>query len=226
VAFLAVLLFFAAAGGGFALSRYVGGKPLMPPQDTLPTATSTPSEDDPEAAVSTRSGNAGGADKPGGGFSVPVPRDWVEFIEQVGDEELVASTRVYYVSPDGTQLLTVERLPNFYPNYRIVDYLDLLQSAKPDVNVSTVYQREIKGLENGNVAPPETAQELNYHATASTKALAPNDPVAQDQTRTTFARLLPYARDLWVVSVTVPIDQEDSGNGLFERMVPSFQVTG
>jgi hypothetical protein len=44
--------------------------------------------------------------------------------------------------------------------------------------------------------------------------------------RTTFARLLPYAGDLWVVSVTVPIDQESYGHDLFVKIVPEFQVRG
>ncbi|HEX6358464.1 hypothetical protein [Actinophytocola sp.] len=224
VAFLAVLLFFAAAAGGFALSRYVGGKSILPPEEVLPTVTSTQSQEQPPDTVSPRPGNAGGAERPGGGFSVPVPRDWVQFVEQIDDDEFVASTRVYYASPDGTQLVTVERFPGFYPGYTIADYLDRLQAAEPGVTIDIVYQRAIPGLDDD--ASPEAALELNYRATANTKVLAPNDQAAQDQSRVTFARLLPYAGDLWVVSVTVPIDQEDSGSTLFERIVPKFQVTG
>jgi hypothetical protein len=224
-AFLAVLLFFAAAVGGFALSRYVGGESILPPEEVLPTVTTTTSSQDQPDTLSPRSGNAGGGNTPGGGgFSVPVPRDWVEFVEPVDDGEFVPSTRVYYSSPDGTQLVTVERFPGFYPGYEIEDYLARLEDAEPGVAIDFVYRREIPGLDDN--AAPEVAWEWNYRATANGKVLAPNDPVAQDQSRATFARVLPYAGDLWVVSVTVPIDQEDSGNTLFERIVPKFQVTG
>ncbi len=43
----------------------------------------------------------------------------------------------------------------------------------------------------------------------------------------TFANLLPLGGDLWVVAVTVPVDQEDTGRSeLFDRIAKTFKVTG
>jgi serine/threonine protein kinase len=221
----AVLLFVVAAGGGFALSRYLGGEsPLPPKQETSVTNTPTDTETD---SLAPRTGNAAtitGAQ--GGGFSVPVPEGWVEFVEEVGDkEDLVDSTRVYYVSPDGTQLLTVERLAGFYQRFQISDYLDRLESAKPDVTFDLVYKQEIPGL-GDPTAQPEPSLKINYRTIANAKALVPDDAAASDQNRVTYANLLPYAGDLWVLSVAVPIEQEASGEDLFDRIAPGFQVTG
>jgi hypothetical protein len=226
VAFLAVLFFFAAAGGGFALSRYVGGKSLLPPEQSETQVSTPPSDDKPDDLV-TRSGNAAtvtGAQ--GGGFSLPVPRSWVEFVEQIGDKEFVNSTRMYYVSPDGTQLLTVERLTDFYPDHDIQEYLDRLGSTSSDVINDVIDARDINGLDMNGVAPPESAMELFYRVTIDANELAPDVPGAVDQNRVTYAHLLPYFGDLWVVSVTVPIDQEDSGGRLFRSIAQDFQVTG
>ncbi|WP_424923942.1 serine/threonine-protein kinase [Actinophytocola oryzae] len=228
VAFLAVLLFFGAAGGGFALSRYVADKPLLPPsKEAVRTSTSSPPSSGLPDAMSTRSGNAATVKgEQGGGFTLPVPRDWVEFVEQIGDPDFVNSTRVYYLSPDGTQLLTVERLAGFYPKHQIAEYVDRLTARRPDVTVSGVGKVEIPGLATNGVTPQEGALELTYRATTNAKVVAPNDPAALDQNRVTYAHLLPFAGDLWVVSVTVPIEQEDSGSRLFDRIAPEFRVTG
>jgi hypothetical protein len=222
----AVLLFVAAAAGGFALSRYIGGEPILPPEQTSAPNTGVPSEGGPEELV-TRTGNAAtitGAQ--GGGFTLPVPSDWVVFAEEISDPALGNSTRVYYVSPNGTQLLTVERLAGFYPDHELAEYLEKLEAGEPEVTVETLDETAIKGIEPGPVQAPDSALEITYRTIANAKALVPDDPNALDQNRVTFARLLPYAGDLWVVAVTVPIDQEDSGSGLFERIAPNFQVTG
>jgi hypothetical protein len=43
----------------------------------------------------------------------------------------------------------------------------------------------------------------------------------------TFANLLPLRGDLWVVAVTVPVNQEDTGRTeLFDRIARTFKVTG
>ena len=226
VAFLAVLFFFAAIGGGFALARYLGGQPLLPPGQTAETTTTTSSKADPDE-LEPRDGNAAtvtGAQ--GGGFTVPVPRSWVEFVEEIQGGELGNSTRVGYLQPNGTQLLTVERLTGFYQDYTIEDYLLLLESQQPDITVDIEYKGEIKGLQTNGVEPREPALELHYRSTTSAKAVVPDDPAAQDQTRSTFAHLLPYAGDLWVVSLTVPIEQEDTGGRSFEEIVKGFLPTG
>jgi serine/threonine protein kinase len=224
VVILAVVLFLAAAGGGFALSRYVGGRPILPPEQSATPTTTTQSNDAP-VELEPRSGNATTKLVPqGGGFSVRVPVGWMEFVEEVADDELGSSTRVYYVSPNGTQLLTVERLVGFYQRRTIADYVARLKSATPDVSTEIVNTSDIPPLDPARAREP--ALELKYRATANAKQLVPNDPNALDQNRATFAHLLPYGGDLWVVSMTVPIEQEDSGDELFGTIAPEFKVTG
>ncbi|MGB3441216.1 MAG: serine/threonine-protein kinase [Actinophytocola sp.] len=229
VAFFSVLFFFAAAAGGFALSRYVGGKAVMPPttQQTPTTQTTVPAEDD-AGALEVRAGTASSTTPAqGGGFRLPVPSDWVEFAEDYRAEDLPNSTRFYYVSPDGAQLLTVERIINFYPDYEIQDYIDELDDRAPEVVVSgDLTPRPVKGIEPDGVVSREAARELTYHAITSAAELAPGDPNTHDLHQGTFARLLPYSRDLWVLSLTVIIDQEDPGRALFASIAKDFTVTG
>jgi serine/threonine protein kinase len=228
VAFLAVVFFFGAAGGGFALSRYVGDEPLLPPEQQTATTGDTVSPDTEADELTPRSGNAAtvtGAQ--GGGFQVPVPKDWVEFVEEVRDEKFVNSTRVYYVAPNGTQVLTVERLAEFYTDgHKIDDYLDRLDAQAPDVSIEVVDQQPIQGGTANGAPQQERARKVIYRSTTNAKVLVPDDPNALDQNRVTFAHLLPVAGDLWVVSETVPIEQETAGDRLFDQIAKGFQVTG
>ncbi|MFC4853436.1 serine/threonine-protein kinase [Actinophytocola glycyrrhizae] len=227
VAFFSVLFFFAAAAGGFVLSRYVGGEPITPPrQQTTSTRPSVPAEDD-AGVLKPRTGNAASTTPAqGGGFQVLVPANWVEFTEEVGGGELPNSTRFYYVSPDGTQLLTVERIVDFYPEHVIDEYVDVLINRDSEVRVESIEMRPIKGITPIGVEPPESAQELTYRTITSAAELAPGEQRTQDLHQGTFARLLPYARDLWVVSMTALIDQEDPSRDLFAAIAKEFKVTG
>ncbi|MFI7679629.1 serine/threonine-protein kinase [Actinophytocola sp. NPDC049390] len=222
VAFFSVLFFFGAAAGGFALSRYVGGESIMPPTRTTSPPVTVPAEDD-AGALKVRTGNAASTTPAqGGGFQLPVPSNWVEFTEEVSGDDLPSSTRFYYVSPNGAELLTVERIVGFYPDHVIPEYVDHLVDSAPDILIEPVDMQEIPGLGRS----PEMAQALHYRTITSAKDLAPGDQNAQDLNRSTFAHLLPYAGDLWVVSMTVPVEQEDSGRELFDRIARDFQVTG
>jgi hypothetical protein len=227
VAFFSVLFFFGAAAGGFALSRYVGGEPIMPPtRQTTTTQTTVPAEDD-AGALETRSGNAASTTPAqGGGFEVPVPKGWVEFTEEVTGGELPISTRFYYVSPDGTQLLTVERFVDFYPDHGIDEYSEMLENRGPEVLTKEVASVTIPGIEPGGAKPAEEAKQLTYSTITSAGELAPGDPNVHDVYQSTIARALPYARDLWVVSMTVLIDQEGPSRELFTDIANGFKVTG
>jgi hypothetical protein len=226
VAFFCVVFFCVAAVGGFALSRVVGGRPVMPPQQTTTsTPTTMPAGDDAGELV-PRDGDATGATSAqGGGFRLPVPRDWVTFTE-VSGQDVPSTTRFYYVSPDGTGLVTVERVVGFYPDHRIGEYVDDLKAREPEVLTKEVYDQPVAGLPANGIAPAEDARELSYRTITSAAELVPRDQNAQDQNRVTFARFLPYARDLWVVSMTVPVEQEDAGRDLFERIAKDFELTG
>jgi serine/threonine protein kinase len=225
VAFFAVLFFFAAAAGGFALSRYVGGESIAPPSSTTTSAPITVPAEDDAPTLKVRTGNAASTTPAqGGGFQLPVPSDWVEFTEEVTDEALPSSTRFYYVSPNGAELLTVERIVGFYPDHSIEEYVEYLGNSGPDLLDKNL--QPIPGLAANGQKPPEAARGLQYRTITNARKLVPGDQNAQDLNRSTFAHLLPYAGDLWVVSMTVPIEQEDSGSDLFDRIAKDFQVTG
>ncbi|HWM06359.1 MAG TPA: hypothetical protein VNP92_28800, partial [Actinophytocola sp.] len=216
---LAVVLFFGAAGGGFALARVVGGEPLLPPPRTSAPPSAEPEQ--PVDELETRTGDAAtlnGAQ--GGGYAIGVPPEWEMFVEErVADDEST-STRVYFLSaPDGSRSATVERFPGFYPDHTIEDYI-------ADLGDDESYT-EVDRLETRGIGPGEPALQLTYRTTTRAEDVAPGDPNARNLNRVTFANLLPNGSDLWVVSVTVPVDQEDTGRReLFNRIAPTFRVTG
>jgi hypothetical protein len=211
---VAVVLFVAAGGGGFALARTIGGKPLVPPgRQTQGTAAAPLGE-----LLDTRGDAATLAGEQGGGFSVPVPRGWSKFVEQRVTEKLPNSTRMRFLSPDGTQQLTVERFPSFYPNHTISAYLTVLKGQSPRFDEVA---RAPAVLPAGHGSGPEPPVELTYETTDTAKG---SDTRSN---RVTFTQLIPAGIDLWVVSVTVPIDQEDTGRAkLFDKITAGFRVTG
>ncbi|MGQ0838371.1 serine/threonine-protein kinase [Actinokineospora sp.] len=213
LACLAVLLFAGATGGGFALARVVGGAPVLPPARPGPGTSQAAA---PVRELVVRSADAATlAGEQGGGFAVPVPRDWVKFVEQRATKTMPNSTRVHWVSPDGTASLVVERFPNFYPDYTVDQYLRVLATRAPgyrEVGSTTV---TVPGA-----GTPEPARQLTYR-TVEVAA----DAAAGDANRAAFANVLPIGADLWVVTVTVPIEQEDSGRReLFARIAPDFRL--
>ena len=221
VALLSVVFFVAAAGGGFALARTVAGESLRPP-----VRTSTPTQpkvtDPPLEELAPVTGDAATSyGMQGGEFRLSIPPGWVQFIEVRLSAKLPEGSKFYYVSPSGTQVVTVERLPGFYPEHTIEkDYLPDLSSAEPAVSFEQVDIVGIAGTPGGH----EPAQQLTYRTRTNADLLTP-DSSAPTQNRVTFANLLPQLYDLWVVSVTVPIEQEDSGRAdLFDKIAPTFEL--
>jgi eukaryotic-like serine/threonine-protein kinase len=214
---LAVVLFLLAAGGGFALARVVGGRPVLPPEHTSAPAQ-PPSTKPPAADLEPQTGDAATVNGvQGGGYSVGVPHGWAHFVEQRNADD-VTSTRVYYVSADGTQTLTVERFTGYFTDHSPDDYVDSLDD-NPDATVATPERSKIKGLAGG-----KPGEQLTYRTTTEAADLAPG---GRDLNRVTFANLLPLNDDLWVVAVTVPVDQEDTGrSALFDPIATTFKVTG
>ncbi|CRK59812.1 serine/threonine protein kinase [Alloactinosynnema sp. L-07] len=211
----AVVLFAGAAAGGFALTRFVGGQPVRPLSHAQASQASAPVRD-----VEIRTADASTlAGEQGGGFSLPVPSDWVKFVEQRVTKTLPNSTRVHWVAPDGTSELVVERFPVFYPKHTADEYLTVLARRAPGYRL--VGTTPIDGSTD-----PEPGVQVTYR-TVDVADDAPGRPATTDVNRATFANVLPIGTDLWVVSLTVPIEQEDSGKrGLFTRTVPEFRATG
>jgi eukaryotic-like serine/threonine-protein kinase len=209
----ALVLFAGGTAGGFALARVVGGEPILPPKRATPTVEpTTPVQElvDTPGDASTLSGEQGGT------YKIPVPRGWVTFVEERSAEPLPPSSRIRYLSLDGTQQLSVERFPAFYPKFTLASYFEQLRAESPR------YTEVVSGPAQGPVpAGREPAQDLSYKTTDV------GADGASGANRATFARVLPIGIDLWVVAVTVPIEQEDSGlTKLFNRIAPGFVATG
>jgi serine/threonine protein kinase len=214
---IAAVLFFAAAGGGFALARVVGGEPLLPPARTAGTTPSVPPETGAPDLVTQKGDAATVNGVQGGGYSIVVPRGWVRFVEERATGDL-RSTRIYYVSADGRQLLTVERFDDYLPDRTIDDYVDSLADDE-NQTYALANRTQTRPLAGG-----EQGEQLTYRTKTNAANLAPG---AGDLNRVTFANVLSLGRDLWVVAVTVPVDQEDTGREqLFARIAKTFRVTG
>jgi tRNA A-37 threonylcarbamoyl transferase component Bud32 len=208
VALLAFVLFCASSVGGFALARVIGGRPVLPPALDTPAAAQ---QSQPIGELVSTAGDASTLNgEQGGGFVVPVPSGWAKFVEQRVSKGLPNSTAVRFLSPDGTQQLTVERFPAYYPKYSINAYVSLLQTVAPSY-------RQVSRVDGPAGSGQEPGQVLTYRT---------SEP-GSGSNRVTFARLVPSGIDLWVMAVTVPVDQEDSGRTkLFDEIARRFNVTG
>lgn len=208
---LAVLLFIAAAVGGFALTRAVGAQPLTPPQRPAPESPAAP----PLSELVTRQGDATSVRGTNDGmFSVDVPEDWTTSVTQQRGNALPPSTLVQFVSPDGRQALDVQR---FDGPLSPEEYGATLRAQWPPsdfVPGETERLSERDGLL------------LTYRTVETPTADSPAQDSVRSLNRTTFAQVFPSGASLWVVSVTVPTDQEGTGRTeLFDRMAPTFRST-
>lgn len=183
---VAVVLFAAAAGGAFAATRTLAQQPLLPASLTStsmpPSQVSMPQLSTVTVAAPVNSTD--GTPLPGGKFSVPVPNGWTEFIEERKSHDgLPASAAVHWAKPDGTAELTVERFPNFPPGQTSL-YLNAFQPNN--------------GTHNLQCTPRTGACKIYLYRT-------------NDTDRSTYFSFMPGPdSDMWVVSVTVPLDQESN----------------
>jgi hypothetical protein len=200
---VAVVLFVAAAGSGFAATRRLAGQAILPTTTTTTTAqatTSVPTAPPVSRFVPTTAQAVVVPDTSGGNFTVLVPQGWVQFVEQRGPQSpLPASTAVRWVKSDGTTELTVERFRDYLP-LPTDDYNDALRQTDP----------------KGDLEQQTNAANTVYQF------------LTRDTDRTMFYEFITVKGDpdLWVVSLTVPLQQVNSGLDLFHKIAPSFQVTG
>ena len=136
-------------------------------------------------------------------FTVNVPQGWPEFREQrtLGNNP---STVLRFVSPDGSEVIAVERVTGVSPSdvgdRYLTNYLRRLAQGVPEL-VETQRQRWSAGALDATYRTQE-GSELR---------------------RTTYLRLVPAQSDLWVLSVTVPTEREGAGRTkLFEPVVAGF----
>jgi serine/threonine protein kinase len=196
---LAVLLFLATATTGFGVARIASGRPALPNLES--TASSGRGPADPTFA--SRVLQVGGLDgtRPTR-VTVSVPQGWPEFREQrtVGTN---AGTVMRFVSPDGSEVIAVERvigaLPGGLDQYLTI-YLRKLAQGLP-LLVETQRQRL-----------PAGALEATFRTQEG-----------GELRRTTYLRMMPAQAEVWVVSVTVPTEREGAGRTkLFEPVAASF----
>ncbi|MDX3191906.1 serine/threonine-protein kinase [Streptomyces sp. MN03-5084-2B] len=210
---VAILLFLLAAGGGFALARTVGGQPLLPP-DAAPRNTSNGVTDVPAPSLVQQSGDASYATGNGGQFGLEVPEGWQKFVAP-HTTKFGASTAVQYVSPDGRRSLRVERLVKYFAQYPDDnEYVTWLKGSYPP-----------NAFFMGSVSPLPDRK-----GTTLTYRLAEGGPLSDRDrgggTRVTFMNLVQAGTSLWLLSVTVPVEQEDSSRvDVFDRVAPTLSVS-
>ena len=210
----AVLLFVATLAGGFAASRVLAGEPVLPPPPRPTPERAQPPATATYAKAMPRTDNASMlVGEPPAQFTIDVPVDWTKFVTQQSLGHLPTSTLIEYVSPDGSKVLSVERFPEFFAeplDGTFDEYVDAVVSMWPEGDVVVVqYETE------------RTRGRLTYRTvdSGSTTDDAPDTRIA----RTTFVALNRLDSDLWVVSVTVPAEEERAGRvQLFERLAKTF----
>ncbi|MGH4014896.1 MAG: serine/threonine-protein kinase [Pseudonocardiaceae bacterium] len=199
---LAILLFLGAASAGFAAARVATGDSVLP---TLGTGAA-------DGAVLVdrvlRVTEADGSQL--ARFTVGVPEGWLEF-RQHGVLGESSGAVVRFVSPDGSELITVERVTGFLSDHVAEEYLES-------------YRRELADLpelvESGRENLAAGALEATFRSSEGEGAQG-------ELRRTSYLRLVPAGSDLWVVRVSVPTERQESGRTkLFEPVAASFTPDG
>ncbi|MCS7484310.1 serine/threonine-protein kinase [Umezawaea endophytica] len=223
LAVVALLVFAASGVGGFALTRFVAGAPLLPPQRT--SAPSLPSIGTTLELVPRRASAASANGDQGAEFTISVGADWTTFVEQRVNDDLPASTTTHLVAPNGLYEVAVQRFGGFYPKWRVEDYLGLVRSHWPEGRYFSESVAALPGVPGNDFDAPV---QLGYRTVEPALALtrAPEQP-GPDLRRSRFSRVLPHGSDLWVVEVVFPTDQEETGRAeLFDTIVGTFSAAG
>ncbi|TVT17003.1 serine/threonine-protein kinase [Amycolatopsis acidiphila] len=207
---VAILLFLVSAAGGFVAARVIGAEPVTPPARGGSSATVEP----PPTKFERRTGDASSVRGQDATFSVEVPQDWTRFTGSGVGDGLPPSTLVEWVSPDGSQMLAVDHIAGFFPNYTIDQYLKGLSTSRGSGEFNPV-------------RPPEPLTDGREGYTMAYRTFDKGSNSPDQVSRTTFAEIFRHNSSLWAVSVTVPTEQEDTARTeLYQRIVPTFSITG
>ncbi|HJT02738.1 MAG TPA: protein kinase [Pseudonocardiaceae bacterium] len=200
---LAVLLFAATATTGFTVARIAAGRPALPSLEVPAGLGGSP--DDPVLRPQV----VQVAEPPGiqpMQFTVSVPQGWLQFREQrtLGDN---SGTVTRFVSPDGSEVIAVERVTGALAGAPAVDTDRYLSS----------YLRELaQGL-------PQLVETQRQRLSGGALEATFRTQEGGDLRRTTYLRMIPAKPDLWMVSVTVPTEREGAGRmKLFEPVTATF----
>ncbi|MGV9295855.1 serine/threonine-protein kinase [Amycolatopsis sp. NPDC003676] len=219
LAVASMVLFALACGGGFALARVVSGQNLLPPQSpetgVLATLGTVAGSSEPLKLV-PQHGNASATANVSrdSEYTVSVPEGWKRFIAS-RKSAYGASTVVQYLSPDGRQSLRLERIPNFYEKYSLNDAMAALRSSGSQDSFN--FTREPVQTNNG--------VEVMFRAVERAQSRSANPDAVI--TRATYALIKQADNTLWLLSLTVPAEQEDTGSATFNQIAPtlSFPAT-
>jgi serine/threonine protein kinase len=200
---LAVLLFLGAATAGFGVVRVAAGRPALPYLGSR-AAAGTSRHDvvlTPRVLQVTEPDGTRPAR-----VTVSVPQGWPEFREQrtLGNS---SGTVMRFVSPDGSEVIAVERVTGGLPGGSAVAVEQYL----------TTYLRKLaQGL-------PQLVETQRQRMSADALDATFRTQEGGELRRTTYLRMVPARPDLWVVAVTVPTEREGAGRTkLFEPVVAAF----
>ncbi|GAA1221880.1 serine/threonine-protein kinase [Prauserella alba] len=212
-----IVVFLLAVAGGFLLVRTVSGQSLGPPAEgAQPERTAEEAEPAAPQPLQLRHGDATNMRGAKGGlFTVRVPADWKRFVTQRPADTLPTSTHIQFVSADGARTLGVERFAG--EDLSAQQYVGRLREswARPDFTL--VQQEKVHDGEGVRITY-RTAERGGRGEDSGEDGRAIN--------RSTTADVFPTSTGLWVVAVTVPVDQERLGRQhLFDRIVPTFRQT-
>ncbi|MEU0789642.1 serine/threonine-protein kinase [Amycolatopsis sp. NPDC005961] len=210
---VAILLFLLAAGGGFALARTVGGQPLLPPA-AEPTSTPNGPTQVPPPTLVHQTGNGSALNNDGGQYDLDVPEGWQRFVAP-HNTKFGLSLVIQYVSPDGRRSLRLERLGKYFDQTDSYDdYITWLQQSYPD----NAFE-----LSETSTAPDHKSATLAYRL-GEAGTLPQNEGTGG--TRVTFMKMVEAGTSLWLLSVTVPVEQESAGReDVFDRVAPTLKVS-
>nr|WP_239028978.1 serine/threonine-protein kinase [Pseudonocardia acidicola] len=174
------LIVLLGAAGGWAVTRMLAG------QSPLSTVTVTT---DRASLIEHRDPL---------GFSVSVPDSWAQYRYEAQD-----GTRVSFVSPDGSEELSVQRRGS------AAEVLDALTTEK--LGADTVAVDPVQPV----AGAPAGVQQVGYRTTEG--------PLQ----RTTWLRLVPAGNGVWAVGLTVPTGPAESTSAdLFTALAGGFTPTG
>ncbi|HEY0636075.1 MAG TPA: hypothetical protein VGD67_00365, partial [Pseudonocardiaceae bacterium] len=218
VGLVALLVFGVGAAGGFGLSRWAAGVPLVPDLRTVPGLDPRVREEPAVPELRTAQVTVTNQLLPTdpevvGRFTIGVPAGWAEYRPPLGGDEKLPVLALF-VAPEGNRTISVDRATGVYPGGGITDHLDAMYDRLGDQVDEPVVRQPANPV--GPVPPGATEAP---HETSFRTVERGGDVELR---RTILVHLLPTASDLWIVSVTVPSDQQKAADALFRQVVSSF----
>ncbi|WP_243792011.1 serine/threonine-protein kinase [Saccharopolyspora gloriosae] len=209
----AVVLFAASVAGGFAATRVLAGRSVLPEFPMQPQPAGPRMVHYVDEAERTDDGS-------GGSFGITAPEGLQLF--RGSRNQPTESMIVYLVSPDGTTEVAVERFQHYTADgYTVQDYVDALpqRSAGQHGEYDLDTDQAVGGLDGDS-----REQDRYLHYTSSQGGLI--GPASTAGARVTSSQLMPRNGDLWVLRVTKPSEQAAAAQELFDTALGSFHLTG